>query len=247
MITRKGGSAQGRRYRLSPKITRAMMARSLARKIGYLNFDDLIDAKHPDVFDRLLGSDLIRLNFKSGDRVYPVQRRDPALLILEQGVLNVFLDDEPDQCLIKRIEPKAVLGELPMFGLNLFGAVIEAATDARVVAIGKAGIQKIEARSLRFLRGWRRVVAPRFYQSERQSVVCHFGSTPTRVVHELLQLADDRVVIQITQQELADKLGLGRVSVSTVLRDLEREGIISIHRGSIEINNLEGLCDLALF
>src|SRR5262249_43970982 len=133
------------RYRLSPKLTRPSMARSLTSRIGYLSLGDLVDPKRPIGFERLPGSHLLRLNFEPGERVYPSIRGDPALLILEHGALNVFLDDEPDRLLIKRLEPKAVLGEMPMFGLSMFGAVIEAATAARVVAIGEAGIEMLEA------------------------------------------------------------------------------------------------------
>jgi CRP-like cAMP-binding protein len=140
-----------------------------------------------------------------------------------------------------------VLGELPAFGLSMFGAVIEAATAARVMAIGMDGVEMLEARSLRFHRGWRRGVGPRFVESERQSVLCRFGSVPARVVHGLLLLAHGGLVIRITQQELADRIGLGRVSVSIALRELEREGIIAIHRGSIEVKDLGRLRDLALF
>jgi CRP-like cAMP-binding protein len=74
-----------------------------------------------------------------------------------------------------------------------------------------------------------------------------WSQKPARVVHGLLLLADGGLVIQITQQELADRIGLGRVSVSRALRELEREGIISVHRGRIEIEDLERLRDLALF
>jgi CRP-like cAMP-binding protein len=247
MMTRNGGSAQDHRYRLSPRLTRPMMARNLADRIGYLNLGDLIDPKRPIGLKRLLGSRVVRLDFKPGDRVYPLIRGDPALLILEQGALNVFLDDEPDRLLIKRVEPQTVLGELPAFGLSMFGAVIEAATAARVMAIGVDGVEMLEARSLRLHREWRRVVCPRFVESERQSVLCRFASVTTRVVHGLLLLAHGGLVIQITQQELADRIGLGRVSVSIALRELEREGIISIHRGSIEVKDLGRLRDLALF
>jgi hypothetical protein len=44
--------------------------------------------------------------------------------------------------LIKRIEPGTVLGELPAFGLSTFGAVIEAATAARVAAIDQGRIRR---------------------------------------------------------------------------------------------------------
>jgi hypothetical protein len=106
MMTRNGGSAQDRRYRLNPRLTRLMMARNLAGRIGYLSLGDLIDPKRPIGFERLLGSRVVRLDFQPGDRVYPLIRGDPALLILEQGALNVFLDDEPDRLLINVSNPR---------------------------------------------------------------------------------------------------------------------------------------------
>jgi CRP-like cAMP-binding protein len=50
--------------------------------------------------------------------------------------------------LIKRIEPGTVLGELPAFGLSMFGAVIEAATAARVVAIDKDGFAETQGNQI---------------------------------------------------------------------------------------------------
>jgi CRP-like cAMP-binding protein len=169
------------------------------------------------------------------------------LLILERGTLNVFLDNEPDRLLIKQLEPEAVFGEMPSLGIKMFGAIVEAATAARVIVIGKSGVEKIEARLPRFMRGWMRVLGPRHSESEGQSIVCRYGSPRSQVVHDLLHRADGRLLIETTQQEISDGLGFSRLSVSIVLRELRREGIISIHRGSIEIEDLERLCDLALF
>jgi hypothetical protein len=58
---------------------------------------DLIDPKRLTGLERLLGSHMTRLNFGPGDPVYLSIRGDPALLILEQGALDVFLDGEPDR------------------------------------------------------------------------------------------------------------------------------------------------------
>jgi CRP-like cAMP-binding protein len=255
MITPKEGSAQGgesaqqlsRKYRMRPKLARTMMAGNLASEFGYIKLGDLIDPKQPKALDRLLGSGLNRLNFKAGDRVYPLLRRDPALLIVERGTLSVFLDDEPDRFLIKQLEPNAVFGEMTSLGLKMFGAVVEAATAARVIAIGKTGVDRIEARLPRFLRGWMKVLGPRHSETKGQSILCKYGSPRSQVVHDLLHRADGRLVVESTQQEIAARLGLARLSVSVVLRDLRRQGIISIHRGSIDIEDLQGLCDLALF
>jgi CRP-like cAMP-binding protein len=247
MMTPKRGSAQGRRYRLSPNVAGPMLARNLASEIGYINLRDLLDPKQSKGLDQLLGDRLMRLIFKAGDRVYPLPHRDSALLILERGTLNVFLDDETERLLVRQLEPDAVFGEMTSLGMRMFGAVVEAAGSARVIVIGKAGVETIQARFPRFLRGWMKAFGPRHSECEALSIISRYGSPRSQVIHDLMRFADDRLVVECTQQEIGDRLGLGRLLVSRVLKDLEREGIISIHRGSIKIKNVERLRDLALF
>jgi CRP-like cAMP-binding protein len=189
----------------------------------------------------------MRLNFKAGDRVYPVLHQDSALLILECGTLNVFLDDESDRLLVTKLEADAVFGEMTSLGIRMFGVVVEAATAARVIAIDRAGVEAIQARFPRFLRCWMKVLGPRHSRYEVLCFISRYGSPRSQVVHDLLRLAGGGLVVESTQQEIGDRLGLGRLSVSRVLKDLEREGIISIRRGSITIEDPERLRDLALF
>jgi CRP/FNR family cyclic AMP-dependent transcriptional regulator len=256
MFTPKGGKPQGgdtapktpsRVYKLRPRLAPAVMARDLSRRFGYLNLSDLIRSGEPAALDRLFGSEWARFNFKAGDTVYPMDWCNSVLLGIERGSVNLFLESGPDRLLVKRLEADAVFGEMPSLGIRMFGAIAQTATGATLIAISSDAVERAVRRSPRFLRAWWHAAGRRFFESEGRGVICTHGSQPSRAVHELVELAAGGDTIRITHQQLADRLGAERVSVSSILADLERKGLISVRRGAIVIKDPEGLRRLKLF
>jgi len=72
-----------------------------------------------------------------------------------------------------------------------------------------------------------------------------FGSLRERVARHLLDLAavrnDNRLVADVTQQELADAVGSTRPAVARVLGDLRQAGLIVTATRDIEVLDPEGL------
>ena len=68
-----------------------------------------------------------------------------------------------------------------------------------------------------------------------------------RVVHRLLDLCDqygqngDRVVVPLTQTDLSQLAGAARPTTNRVLRALEGDGLVRLHRGRIEVLDVPGL------
>lgn len=77
-----------------------------------------------------------------------------------------------------------------------------------------------------------------------ESVACNsLGLAPERVARRLLH-AHDAVhgdVIPITQESLAEALGLRRATVNAACTCLSRDGIITYTRGRVVVNNRKGL------
>jgi CRP-like cAMP-binding protein len=76
-----------------------------------------------------------------------------------------------------------------------------------------------------------------------QSVACNaFHSIPERAARWLLHAQDrtgDRIAL--TQQALADLLGVQRTTVNSVAQALEQEGLITTGRGVIQVTDRPGL------
>ena len=77
-----------------------------------------------------------------------------------------------------------------------------------------------------------------------QSVACNGAHTIERRAAKWLLATYDRtnrVDLPLTQEELANMLGVGRSYVSRVLQILKSRGLIELRRGSLVIRDLDGL------
>jgi len=75
------------------------------------------------------------------------------------------------------------------------------------------------------------------------------GSNPMRMAGLLVNLAGDGAVtakVAITQQELADLLGITRVTANAALRELQEHRLIRRSYGSIAILDRDRLAEFAL-
>ena len=64
-----------------------------------------------------------------------------------------------------------------------------------------------------------------------------FRRVDARIAEYIYRLAEKQESIVITHQEIAYELGTAREVVSRILKDFERENIISLSRGSISVKN----------
>jgi CRP/FNR family transcriptional regulator len=68
-----------------------------------------------------------------------------------------------------------------------------------------------------------------------------FKQMDKRIIEHLLKSQTENKTIQVTHQEIARELGTSREVVSRILKDLEHKNLINLSRGSITLENLEGL------
>lgn len=68
-----------------------------------------------------------------------------------------------------------------------------------------------------------------------------FRRMDLRLVEYIAGLVDSEQTIRVTHQEIAFDLGTAREVVSRILKDLERDGLITLTRGAITIQDRAGL------
>ncbi len=147
----------------------------------------------------------------------------------------------------------AMIGRDSLFGgaaaldgrISLSDAIVQVQGDA--CAIDIAPLRKAAARS----DALRAVIVRHeefLFAQAQQSAAC-LASHPlaSRLARWLLQVRDSTGsnVLPLTQEFLGQMLGVQRSSVSVVANSLGRAGLISYHRGRIEITNPDGLADSA--
>lgn len=90
---------------------------------------------------------------------------------------------------------------------------------------------------------WLRFISKRLERAYRRVVELAGKSALEQIVHFLLHEAEERrsLTIQMSQQDLAETLGLSRQTVSRMLGDLERAGLIGCGRRRIRIVDFTAL------
>jgi CRP/FNR family transcriptional regulator, cyclic AMP receptor protein len=91
------------------------------------------------------------------------------------------------------------------------------------------------------------LLAARVRRHDADLVEAFFTPAENRVLRRLARLADQyadaggRAVIRLTQDDLAGLTGTSRATVNRTLRGAQRQGILALRRGSVEIVDLDAL------
>lgn len=185
-------------------------------------------------------------SYRAGALVF--QRDDPGdcLYLIRKGRVRIFLPNEDGREITLRLYgPGEVFGELSL----LDGGPRTASAEA-VEAVDAALLFRDDFLSL--LRGRFELVqhvitllVERLRYTTRYSEQLAFMSIPGRVAAALLQLRSaDQARIMITQQDLANYVGVSREWVNRTLREFEARGWVALQRGRLQIADapaLEGL------
>lgn len=161
-----------------------------------------------------------------------------AIIGLARGVVSVFTSlSAPDTPIVNLAHPGTWFGYVPMFTKLPRGVSITARTDIRLAHIAQAEVENLLAVRPEW---WRHFAALGIIYAHGAVTVAAdlmIRDSRRRCVASILRLADCRfadrpgarpIEAPVTQEELASISNLSRTSVSTIVRDLEAEGLIRL-------------------
>ena len=176
----------------------------------------------------------------------------PRLIVSGWAAATRSLPDGRRQ-ILQIFLPGDVLGVSPLkFDRDAVALTAVTTTDARALA---AALKARDAVHMGLCLAWERAQAARQQQLLDQIVRLGRLSAYERTAHLLLELIDRhrraglsdgrRIPWPLTQETLADVLGLSVVHVNRILQQLRREGLIALRAGQLLVSNLERLSDAA--
>jgi CRP/FNR family cyclic AMP-dependent transcriptional regulator len=237
----------GNRFKSPTEKMRSLALRSMASKIGYLHVNDLIAAGDEEAGKLISGSLPGRL-FAAGEQVFPLGDPQPMLMFLRLGAVDIYHPSQPGRLFVKRLEPGALFGEMKLLGQTMYGSEAEAPQASEIVLLTVSDIDRIDAQCPGFGLRLACQIGPRVVEAERKHEVIAFQTVPMRLASLLLDLAGpDGEVRDVTQQELADQLGVYRETVSVTLAGLKQAGLIHAARRRVKLLDPEGLRGLVPF
>lgn len=132
----------------------------------------------------------------------------------------------------------AFLGEFP----RTVDAI--AGSDCRLIRIGQSELQSLMDSDPAVIGLLLKTMALTVQESFDLIEFSRNLSVPQRLAQALLQLSGDRPQVRVTQQDLADLVGVSRVSLGKAVAKLEQAGMIEPGYGSVTIRDRAGLQDM---
>jgi CRP-like cAMP-binding protein len=120
--------------------------------------------------------------------------------------------------------------------------------ESTVLVIGRDDFLRALAESPSLSLRWSTSMAQRVTQSHRRLVTMLTKDLASQIATILLDhrvKEDDAWVVGMPHQTIANLLGARRQSVSRVLGQMRREGLVRSRYGSVEILDLDGIAELA--
>lgn len=183
-----------------------------------------------------------------GQQVASPEAMASRMYVLMSGKVNLLCtNNEGRRLVIATLEPGAIFGEGALNDMRDPNIFAEAAEDALVWVIPSS-----EARNMTMqypILGWGllQTYGMRLMQVENSLEDVAYKKLPERLAALLVDLDQDGsgMIKGVSHQALADRLGTYRETVSAILRDFKRQGLVELGYRRIKLADIEALRDVA--
>ena len=190
---------------------------------------------------------LVLTAYKRGETLYEPSERREVFFLLKTGRVELYrLSSEGRKLVIASIGPGTFFGEMALVGQGMYDAFAEAVEDSTACVMTRSDVEHLLLAkpkvALRFLEG----VGQRLRDSEARLEEIAFKNARSRVASLLLQLRQGKDAVNLSHQDLADRLGFYRETVTNALDQFKADGLIEIGRRKITIIKSDELEHIAL-
>jgi CRP-like cAMP-binding protein len=204
-------------------------------------FADLDPAEMAEI-DRMM----VLTTYERGRTLYAPDERREVLFMLKMGRVEIYrLSPEGRKLVIASIGPGSFFGEMALVGQGMYDSFAEAVENSTVCVMTRSDVERLLLAkpkvALRFLE----TVGQRLKDSETRLEEMAFKNARSRLASLLLQLCQGRDTVDLSHQDLADRLGFYRETVTNVLDQFKANGLIETGRRKITIVSSDELEHIA--
>lgn len=181
---------------------------------------------------------------RKGQILYSQEDRAEVLFLLKRGRVQLYrLTPAGKRLEVAVVEPGTFFGEMPLLGESLRHTFAEAVEDSLICVMSRADIEGLMRRRSEVALRMIEVLGRRLALCEARLEEMAYRSVPARIAAVLVRLSQGRngEVVSITHQELGDMIGALRESVTKVLDDFQRAGLVELGRGRVILRDVAGL------
>ena len=182
--------------------------------------------------------------YQAGTLLFTPDESSERLYILRKGRVDLYrLTRSGRRLVTRRIQPGSVFGMMVLLGQTVQGNFAVTAEDSEIWVITREDILALLKKrpdvALRILE----IVGNRLRLLEERLVETVYSSVQSRLVRFLLSNADTSsgLLLNFTHEEIGDNIGAVRQTVSELLGNLRRRGLIVTKPRQIQIVDRRGL------
>jgi CRP-like cAMP-binding protein len=176
-----------------------------------------------------------------GRVIYSQDDEAEVLFILKRGRVQIYrMTPDGKKLELATIGAGTFFGEMPLVGQRMHQAFAEAVEESLICVMSRADVERLIARKPQVAVRMLEVLSDRLSISESRLEALAFHSVPSRLAAALLRLeASDGV--RTTHQELAEMIGAYWETVTKVLDEFQRDGLVELSRGRVAIRDRDRL------
>lgn len=201
----------------------------------------------PPPLAAMLGQHGQIVSLPAGARVYaPGKVPDAYLLVLDGSVRVQQVSESGREIVLYRVRAgeSCTLTTACLLGDDRYTAEAITETAVRAVALPRGAFDALVAGSPEFRRFVFSTLSDRITNLFRLVGQVAFGRLDGRIAQGLMDLAAGEATVRITQQQLAAEVGSAREVISRVLGQMQRQGLVRVGRGRIDIVDRARLAQL---
>jgi CRP-like cAMP-binding protein len=182
--------------------------------------------------------------FAPGQVVFKAGEAAAGVWIVRERRVELSVGSGSRRAVVAMLRPGDVDGDIPLLLAMPMPYTGRALSDARCLYLGSGDFEQLLATRPPVARRWLSSVAQRLAASQAR-VLGLLGGSLTAQAARLLAEEAENGRIPLPQRTLAAMLGVQRPSLNKVLKELERDGLISINYSAIDILDPGKLARLA--
>jgi CRP/FNR family cyclic AMP-dependent transcriptional regulator len=227
----------GGREAIAEVETEGVDSSALRNKIGYLSmmelFRDLSPAEMHEI-DRAT-----RMQTCTAGRVfYSPNDTGEVLFLLKKGAVQIYrMSSEGRKLVIAHLPPHSFFGEMSCIGQGMYDTFAEATEESLICTMSRNDVENLLLSKPKIALRILEAVGRRVVEAESQLEELAFKGLIPRLASLLLREVEDNVITGLSHQDIAERLGVYRETVTSALNELKTAGLIEIGRKRIMIAN----------
>lgn len=230
------------------KAPRAEMRAPVATdtKVGYLTSNELFRGLTPEEM-REIDRITTMTTCRRGRVFYTPGESGEVLFVLKRGQVHLYrIAPDGKRLVIGSLREGAIFGEMGLIGQGMYDSFAEAADDCTLCVMSRSDVEALIATRPAFAMRLIELLGRRLQDAEAALERTAFGSVASRLASLLLSLRDGGdEICGLSHQDLAERIGTHRETVTRCLNDLRAAGAIEIGRGRVKIIDATRLAEVA--